>query len=628
MCGISGFVGRGERSDLERMTRALEHRGPDGEGLWGDPEMGTWLGHRRLSVIDPTTGHQPMWTLGEGLGVVFNGEIYNHVELREELESAGHVFQSDHSDTEVLLLGYRQWGTALVERLNGMWAFAILDRARGELFLSRDRFGQKPLYYSHQGGTFAFASELTALTRHSRLAAEVSIPAVQKYFAYGYIPAPHSLYRGIYKLPAGHNLRVSTRDLKPRVERFWSFELEPHPDPAALDENEVCEALREKLGRAVRRRLMSDVPLGVFLSGGIDSSALTLLAAEAKPTEKLKTFSIGFDEGSFDERHYASRMADFVSSEHECTTLSLERARGLLPSLAGRLDEPMGDPSLLPTSLLCEMARRHVTVAIGGDGADELFAGYDPFRALRAADLYSKLVPRPVHAGIRLLASRLPTSHQNMSLDFKIKRTLAGLDHPAALWNATWMAPLQPTELSAFLSMPVNEEEVYSEAIDAWDACEGGSLVDRTTQFFVRLYMQDGILTKVDRASMLHSLEVRSPFLDIELVDYVRRLPASFKLRGGTTKYILKKAFAGSLPGDITGRGKKGFGVPLGEWFARGELAFGERSSLESIVPGTRSYLHSKEREHRSGRADHRLYLYNHWLLDAHLAAREAEASA
>lgn len=625
MCGISGFVGRGERADLERMTRALAHRGPDGEGLYGDPEAGIWLGHRRLSVIDRAGGQQPMWTADGALGIVFNGEIYNHTELREELETSGHVFRSDHSDTEVLLHGYRAWGRDLVDRLNGMWAFALLDRTRRELFLSRDRFGQKPLYYTHQGDTFAFASELSALTLHGSVRAEVSLPALQKYFAYGYIPAPGSLYRGIHKLPAGHNLRVALADGAPRVERYWSYELEPEEDPAARGEDALCEELREKLTRAVRRHLVADVPVGVFLSGGIDSSILTLLAGEAKSSEPLRTFSIGFDESSFDESRYAARMAAFVGSEHDATTLSLSRARALLPELAARLDEPMGDASFLPTSLLCESARRHVTVAIGGDGADELFAGYDPFRALRLANLYARCVPRPVHAGIRLLASRLPTSHHNMSLDFKIKRTLSGLDHAPRLWNPVWMGPLPPGELAEFLGEPVDEEAVYSEAIEAWEACRSGSLVDRTTQFFVRLYLQDGILTKVDRASMLHSLEVRSPYLDQELVDTVRRLPARFRLRGGVGKSILKKAFARALPREITRRAKKGFGVPIADWLSRGQLAFRDESALERIVPGTRAFRTAKLAEHRAGAADHRLYLYGHWLLDEHLGARAAK---
>ncbi|MBA3507494.1 MAG: asparagine synthase (glutamine-hydrolyzing), partial [Betaproteobacteria bacterium] len=505
MCGIAGFVGQGSREDITRMNAAQAWRGPDAEGIWADPAHGVYLGHMRLSIIDLGGGAQPMWTQDGDVGVVFNGEIYNHAELRGELKSLGARFVTDHSDTEVLLHGYREWGDAFVNRLNGMWAFVIYDRRRRRLFASRDRFGKKPFYYINRPGLFAFASELTALTAHGAIACPVSALALRKFFAYGYIPAPHSILEGVFKLPGGHSLAHELVSGTVRVWKYWDFVLEPFEDIAADAEREWCEQLRALLGAAVKRRLISDVPIGAFLSGGIDSSAVAAFAARELGPGRLNTYSIGFEEPSFDESAYARRAADLVQSTHRLKMLSIDAARQVLPYVLSRLDEPLGDSSLLPTYLLCGFAREHVTVAIGGDGGDELFAGYDPFRALRWADLYQKLMPRPVHRAISLLIARLPVSHRNMSLDFKLKRTLRGLDHLPSLWCPVWMAPLGPDDLEECFGGRIDLEDVYSEAIEQWESCRSGALVDRTLQFYTKLYLQDDILTKVDRASMMHS---------------------------------------------------------------------------------------------------------------------------
>ena len=368
-----------------------------------------------------------------------------------------------------------------------------------------------------------------------------------------------------------------------------------------------CEELRTLLGRAVKRRLISDVPIGSFLSGGIDSSAVSAFAARELGPGQLNTYSIGFEEPSFDETQYARRVADLIQSRHSVRMLSIDTAREVIPSVLARLDEPLGDSSLLPTSLLCEFARQHVTVAIGGDGGDELFAGYDPFRALRGADLYQKLVPKPVHRAISLLVSRLPVSHRNMSLDFKLKRTLRGLDHRPALWCPVWMSSIAPADLEECFQGPVDLEELYSEAIEQWDGCRSTALVDRTMQFYTKLYMQDDILTKVDRASMMHSLEVRAPFLDIELIDFARRIPWQYKLRNGQTKYLLKKALEPMLPKDILYRSKKGFGVPIGAWLQTGAVAL-----PETALPGVAAtFVADRMAAHRDGRSDERACLWN-----------------
>ena len=330
---------------------------------------------------------------------------------------------------------------------------AIHDRDRGCLFMSRDRFGKKPLYYFKEGETFGFASELPALLQHPSCPRDLSPLSLKKYFAYCYIPAPRSIYERVWKLPGGHSFTFDLASRELKTWRWWEFVLET--GGPLRDEEILCEEIRATLERAVQRRLMSDVPLGVFLSGGIDSSAIAALAAKHVPAGQLNTFSIGFNEASFDESGYAQFVAERLGTRHRNETLDLDKSTALLPEIVARLDEPLGDGSLLPTYLLSRFTRQHVTVALGGDGGDELFAGYDPFRALRAAELYAKFVPRPVHHAIRLLAARLPVSHENVSFDFKIKRTLMGLSSPPKLWNAVWMGALEPSGLAQLFREPV-----------------------------------------------------------------------------------------------------------------------------------------------------------------------------
>ncbi|MEO8206560.1 MAG: asparagine synthase (glutamine-hydrolyzing) [Chthoniobacterales bacterium] len=605
MCGIAGFVGKGELSSLHAMLGEITHRGPDAQGQFQDERV--FLGHRRLSIIDLSGGAQPMASADGALQIIFNGEIYNFAELRKELATLGFRFTTDHSDTEVLLVGYQAWGEQVIHRLNGMWAFVIYDKNKKCLFASRDRFGKKPFYYFNEAGTFGFASELRALTKNPACPGETSELAMQKYFAYGYIPAPHSILSKVWKLPAGHNLtydlRTQTLDIRP----YWELKLEPFGQIPVDAEEQWSEEIRRLLEQAVKRRMISDVPLGVFLSGGIDSSAVAYYAA--KHCEKLRTFSIGFTEASFDELPYANEVAALVNSDHRTETLDLNRAIDLVPQILDRMDEPLSDSSLIPTWLLSRFTRQHVTVALGGDGGDELFAGYDPFRALQHAENYARTVPRPMHQAIRLLAGMLPVSHRNVSFDFKIKRTLRGLSYPNNIRSAVWMGPLEPTELEKFFGKKIDQEEVYSEAIAAWNSCQG-DLVDRTTQFFVRLYMQNDILTKVDRASMLNSLEVRAPFLDADLVDFVRRIPSSYKLRNGTTKYLLKKALEPVLSASILYRRKKGFGMPVGEWLRKGSL---QPTAKESV---NAEFTERALKSHRAGRTDERLFLWSEFALE------------
>lgn len=593
MCGIAGFIGEGGRPDIERMTGRLAHRGPDAEGFWG--EAGVWLGHRRLAIVDIAGGAQPMASREGALRIVFNGEIYNSPELRRELEECGYVFRSDHSDTEVLLAGYSLWGEGLIPKLNGMWAFALWDATRHRLFLSRDRFGKKPLFWFFRKGTFAFASELKALLGHPLCPRSISATARAKFFAHALVPAPHAMIQDVWKLPGGCNLVVEPGS-PPQVSTYWKFRIEP--DESLRDEEVLAGRLRGLLGAAVQRRMIADVPLGVFLSGGIDSSAVTALAAAGGAAPR--TFSVGFNEPTFDESAHALEMARSLGARHTSEVLDLQSARALLPNLLASVDEPQGDNSLLPTWLLCGFTRRHVTVALGGDGSDELFAGYDTFRGLRMAAWYDRIVPRPLHAGLRALVSRMPVSHSNLSLDFKLKRGMRGASYPRPFWNPVWLGALEPTEIAEFTGFHDDPEALFSEALEAWDDCASKDLVDRTLEFYTRIYLQDGILPKVDRASMLHGLEVRSPFLDIEIADFARRLPRRFKLRGGTTKALLKRALRGLLPDETIDRKKKGFGSPVGAWLQQGLI---EPSSRDPFVQ-------RRLAAHRAGISDERLFLW------------------
>ena len=347
-----------------------------------------------------------------------------------------------------------------------------------------------------------FASELTALRAHPAVPSTLSQRALQKYFAYGYVPAPLTFLEGVAKLPAGHSLTLDLTACQHRIERYWQYQPDPHLD--SRPENELVEEFREKLDAAVARRLNADVPVGSFLSGGIDSSTITALAMRYAGKDRIKAFSIGFEDASFDETHYARLVAQHVGTDHQVETMSMQRALDILPDLAARWDEPIGDSSMLPTYLLCQHARKQVTVALGGDGADELLAGYDPFRALRYARRYETLVPKALHRGVSLLDRSTACFASLHEPRFPPQAHFARPGYPAHLWLPVWMAPLAPSELNQLFSAPLDLDDVYSEAIDAWDNCASNDSVQRTIAFYIRLYLQDDILTKVDRASMLH----------------------------------------------------------------------------------------------------------------------------
>ncbi len=611
MCGICGFVGEEDQSSLVAMMNAMAYRGPDDSGVWRGAG-GISLGHRRLSIVDLSDGQQPMSTKDGSVVVVFNGEIYNHRELRRELEARRCKFETDHSDTEVLLHGYREWGRSVLDRLNGMWAFALVDQKQGLLWLSRDRFGKKPLYYAQRQDQLFFSSELTSLCQHPAIQAQVDSQSVVGYFANGYVPAPHSLVAGVKKLPAGCNAIYGLSNKKLKLERYWRFEFAPESD--WLNRPKILgELLIEKLYAAVRIRMDADVPVGVFLSGGVDSSSVAALAMTARNTEPLRTYSIGFSEASFDETPYSNDMAAILGTRHVNKQLSVQDCLGLINDIYHDLDEPMADSSLVPSFLMCRLAREEVTVALGGDGADELFAGYDPFKALRMARLYSRVVPKSLHGAVTGLVGRIPVSHRNMSFDFKLKRFLSGLGYESSVRNPAWLGTLPPGHLSRLFGRSIDLGSVYAEAISAWEATSAKNDIDRTLQFYVEMYLQNDILTKMDRAGMLNSLEVRSPFLDINFVNLVQTIPASLKFNGRETKHILKMALSRVLPREIIVRRKKGFGIPIGQWFQQQSLRI-DPDALDGLVDT--EFVKRIYAEHINGKADWRNFLWAHFVLE------------
>jgi asparagine synthase (glutamine-hydrolysing) len=602
------------RELVQLMCSALAHRGPDDEGsIHLD---GVTLGMRRLSIIDLEGGHQPIHNEDSKVWVIQNGEIYNHLELRQQLIAAGHSFSTE-SDTEVLVHGYEQWGEDMVEHLNGMFAFALLDRVRGSVLLARDRMGIKPLHYAIDGRRLVFASELKALLCDPTLRRGIDPVALDQYLALEFVPSPGSIVRGISKLPPAHTLTWSVAHGTHRLRRYWTPDLaagEGEVRPRSLDER--CEELRAVLRESVRKELISDVPLGVFLSGGIDSSAVTAMMAQLG--SDVKSFSVGFAERSFDEAPYARQVANHLGTEHRELILEPDMLLGLIPKLPTLLDEPLGDASIIPTYLLSEFTRRHVKVALGGDGGDELFAGYPTMQAHRLAGYYRR-VPRLLRDGlVAPVVRRLPVSRDNLSFDYRAKRFVSGAHYPVAERHQRWMGSFAAEERAALLSADVRDELANNGQGDpAADLLGGAGLRDPLNQVLLmdmRMYLENDILVKLDRASMMASLEGRVPLLNIDFVEYATRLPLNLKLRGLGSKFLFKKALRGLLPDSILNRPKKGFGIPVAHWF-RGPL----KEQMLSVLAPDRiarkgffdpAAVDALIKDHIDGRRDNRKQLW------------------
>ena len=575
MCGIYGYLsptGTIDPTILRRMGHPLKHRGPDDEGevILDSSEVSVGLGHKRLSIIDLSpAGKQPMANEDETIWITFNGEIYNFREIRKELEGKGHKFRS-HSDTEVIVHLYEELGTKCLERLNGMFAFALWDAKQKSLFLARDRTGKKPLHYCVHRGHFLFASEIKALLQHPLVSREIDLKSLNKYLAYEYVPAPNSIFKAIKKLEPGYCLLF--RGGAAVTSQYWDIPMEDYPI-SDRTEAQYIDELKELLERAVTARLeAADVPVGLFVSGGLDSGVVAAMARRAK--ENLQCFSIGFEEASFDESRYAQQVARSLGIKHHLKVFRAQEMLHMVERLPEILDEPLADPSILPLYLLSQFAAEHMKVVLSGDGGDELFAGYQTYQAHKLVTFYDAL-PGFVKESVKAFAFRLPVSHKYLSLDFKIKQFLKGVGVSSEVRFFLWRGAFSNVERHALLRPEVRRElqneNAYEEIYRYVRKSGLTKELERILYLSMKLYLQDNNLVTVDRASMANGLEVRSPLLDRDVVDFVCRLPMEYKLNGLKTKYILKKVAEELLPRNIVYRKKKGFGVPLAKWLT-GEL--------------------------------------------------------
>jgi asparagine synthase (glutamine-hydrolysing) len=602
MCGIAGVVSV-DRSDADlvhRMCEVLEHRGPDGGGSYHDPHAA--LGMRRLAIIDVDGGDQPVYSEDRTVVAVFNGELYNFADLRRDLRARGHRLVGN-GDSECLVHLYEEYGDSLVHRLRGMFAFAIWDGRRRRLLLARDRVGKKPLFWRATHASLSFGSELKALVQDPALRRELDPVALHHYLSYQYVPAPWSIYRGVSKLPPGHLL--VWQDGEAEVSRYWRLDCTPR---AVGSEEEEVERLREHLLDATRARMVSERPLGAFLSGGLDSSAV--VAAMARQTgEPIKTFSIGFRDHRFDERHYARMLAARYGTDHHELVVT-PSALEILPALSWHYDEPFADSSAIPSFYVARMSREHVAVVLNGDGGDEAFGGYLRYVAMARA----RRIPVLPFAGPALdrAGSALAARGARQSAVRKAGRMLALLGHPAPRRYARLMSSFSPGEKAALYSDALRERlagtDSYTLIDQAFADSRADSDVGRVMDVDVNTYLPGDLLVKMDIATMANSLEARSPFLDHRLMEWAAGLPPRLKVRGGTTKYLLKKAVAGWLPEELVTRPKMGFGVPLAAWL-RDELLDLSWDVLTDHTARSRGLFRQEAvrdllRRHREGR-DH-----------------------
>ena len=615
MCGITGWINltphltEHNEAVLHAMCETIVHRGPDSEGIWMDDTVA--LGMRRLSIIDLATGDQPVFGCDPAVVAMQNGELYNYRELRSGLEKNGHKFVT-HTDTEIIPHLYEEHGEAFVEQLNGMFAIALWDSRKKKLILARDRFGEKPLYYGVFDGKLLYASEVKALLAHPGVARELDHDGLREYLSFDYVPAPRSIYKGISKLPAGHILVVENGEVRTR--RYWNLSWNKNGNKPSV--SHAAKELRELLSDAVRMRLVSDVPLGILLSGGVDSSAIAALAVE-HAADKVKTFSIGFEEDSFDESKYARQVAHHLGTEHYEATLSVETAADLISEIGGWLDEPLSDGSLIPTFMLSRFVRHHVTVALGGDGGDELFAGYPTYYGHRVAQQYSR-VPAFVRNGLIAPAvNRLPVSTRNLSFEYRAKRFVRASEWDIVRRHHSWFGSFSLDEQEQLLTTDLRSEtsgDIYTDARQMLTLCDATDDVERMQFLDINFYMAEDILTKVDRAAMAVSLETRAPFLDPSVAQFAASLPVNYRLRGSQGKYILKKALEPLLPANILHRKKKGFGIPIADWLKgrlnplMHDLLAEERLRKQGLFEP--KFVSTLIREHETGVASHHKQLW------------------
>ena len=626
MCGIAGIFHLETAKPVDpdrvkRMTDAIVHRGPDGSGVWTAPGVG--LGHRRLSIIDLEGGAQPMHSDDGALTLTFNGEIYNFQELRKELEAAGHAFRT-HSDSEVILQGWRHWGADCVSHFHGMFAFAIHDARTKQLFLARDRLGVKPLFYAQiPDGSVIFGSELKALTAHPALRREIDLAAVDDYMAFGFVPDHTCIIRGVKKLPAGHTLLLQQGRALPQPVEYWDIDFSRR---AKGSQSELSEELLRLMRQGVTSRMVADVPLGAFLSGGVDSSSVVALMAEAS-RQPVKTCSIGFDVGELDESEYAETIARRFATDHRSRTVAADDF-GLIDKLAHHFDEPFADASALPTYRVCEMAREQVTVALSGDGADEALAGYRRHVFHQKEEQLRGLIPQslrgPLFGGLGNLYPKADWAPR----PFRAKTTLLSLARTGPQGYTDAVSLTNPAQRRALYSLKMRgsiggyRAEEHMERLMAGAPAQSG--LDQAQYADMKMWLPGDILTKVDRTSMAVGLEAREPLLDHRLIEFAASLPEKMRIRGGQGKWLMKKTMEGYLPKDILYRPKMGFVTPIDQWF-RGPLAGEARALATSLTFSQMDLFDGKAvaktaEDHIAGRVNSGRLLWQLVMLEKSLA--------
>ena len=615
MCGIAGFIGRGSHDDGHRMIQSIRHRGPDYQGVFFKENI--CLAHARLSILDVSSGsHQPMFNSEKSIVLIFNGEIYNYLTLKEELKLTGKYQFNTTSDTEVVLYLYQEYGEGFLDKINGMFAIAIYDFRSNSLLLARDRMGKKPIYYVEVGDTFIFGSEIKAVTTHPLVKKELDLDAINQYLTFDYIPAPLSINKNIYKLEAAHCLIIKNGKIESK-KRFWQYNFTTNKSISF----EVAKTqLDSLLNHATASRLMSDVPLGVFLSGGLDSSAVAYYAQKNSSTQ-INTFSIGFEDKSYDEQDYALQVANHLGTNHHLSILTPAKTVELIDEIFPLLDEPFADASIIPTYYLSQFTRQHVTVALGGDGSDELLAGYPTFISENYKSINSSLptgINQFIYNAVNVI---MKPSDNNISIDFKIKQYLRGFSSKNNHIHQLWLGSFLPSEKQKLFNPDIQSILKDTSGLDIIDFhFENAKKLNiddwhQIIYFYCNTYLVDDILFKVDRASMYNSLEVRAPFLDRSVVEYINTLPKEYKIKGNNGKYILKEIMRDKLPHNIIDRPKKGFGIPLSNWI-KNEL----KIEIESVLlkPDNlfdTQYIRKLLAEHHTGKSNHRKLIWNLYCL-------------
>ncbi len=625
MCGIAGRLEfdsarRVDAALIRRMCAVLEHRGPDDEGIWTQGPIG--LGHRRLSILDlSAAGHQPMSNATGTLWIVFNGEIYNFLELRAELERAGATFRS-RTDTEVILHLYEREGVECLHKLRGMFAFAIWDTRAQSLFVARDRIGVKPLCYHADARGITFASEIKAVLQDSGVSHDPDPVALHHYLTYQSVPAPMCAFRGVQKLPPGHYLMW--RQGRMEVKRYWQLSYEPKRSAATERERRDLEAeLLQRFEESVRLRMISDVPLGAFLSGGVDSSAVVAMMSRCA-TGPVRTFSIGFDDASYDELAYARLVAERFQTQHTELTVRPD-ALAVLPKLTWHYDEPYADASAIPTYYVSKMAREHVTVVLNGDAGDENFAGYDRHVANQYAHRLRAFAPLLGSGAFRRLLDALPAGALPPSTRFRLRRFVDQLGRTPQARNTAWMSQFAPEAKQQLYAQAFRDQVGIADAeelvFEKYRESDARHFTDQTLYADVNTYLPNTLLVKVDIASMANSLEARSPFLDHTFMEFAARLPVDLKIRGGRTKIILKRALRGVIPDAILDRPKMGFSVPVDHWLQHElkDMAHDLLLSPRSMSRGyfRRPFVERMLREHAEGRRKWHTQIWNLMMLES-----------